>query len=466
MDAMKSIFPMQIVGGTVFSRYPTMQGGVTYNMIVTGQKDSKALVSFAGYSEMIDFLVGVFRGVFLSTNANEIVIVYGSAVYLVNSNLNYRFLSQLDSSTGDVYITENANSQITLVDGDRMYVYNYSNSSFVQPTIYFRPVYVDFIDGFTIATFDDGRWGIDTINNSLLWADNDWVRMNNKADKVVAVVVLNRQIWVLGEKCGELWSNQGATDFPFVLDSSLSINYGAANRSTIASGFDKLVWLGKSELSGYSIMATDGGVPYAISNEGLDFHINKLVNPKNSTGFLYKLDGHTFYFINFLDDNFSIQYDFNTGNWYTMTGRDIETAHIAKKGVFYLNKLFIASKNDAKFREMSTEIYDYDGEEIPRGRICPSFKNADDKTSILNKVNIQMEYGHTNSPSKVQLSLSRDGGYSFGTTVTIDLPEYTKRIGTTRFRPRYRSNDVTAKFLWWSKGRVVVTNSIMELLHK
>jgi hypothetical protein len=464
---MKSPFALNIVGGSVFSRYPRMSAETTYNMIVTGNNTKEpGLVSFAGYMVALDFIIGASRGVFLSTRLDEVVIVFGSAVYLININFNYRFLAELDSSTGDVYIAENASSQIGLVDGDRLYIYDYLINTFSQPTIYFRPVFIDFQDTYLIATFDNGSWGISASGNGHSWNALDQQQMQTKADKIVAAVVLNRQLWVIGNKAAELWADQGAELFPYVRDNSLSSDYGAANRATIDKGFGRLVWLAKNEKSGFSIMATDGGIPYPISDEGLDYKINQLSNPSDSTGFLFKLDGHIFYFINFLSDNFSIMFDFNSKLWFNMTSEYLDVAHIAKKCILFLGKLLFTSTVDSKFRQWATEIYDYDGKEIPRVRVCPNFSNPDDKTFILNKLNVQMEYGHTDSASKIQLSLSRDSGYSFGQTVSIDLPVLAHRKGKTTFRPRYRSNDVTCKFQFWSKGRFVVTNGIMEILHK
>ena len=117
-------YPVGIIGGTKFARYPDMTTEETVNMMVTGQ-DSKdaALVNFSGYQEVLDFESGQARGIFLSTRLNELIAVFGEKVFVITEFLGSRLVGTLDSTSGPVHITENFNSEIAIEDGRNIYIY-------------------------------------------------------------------------------------------------------------------------------------------------------------------------------------------------------------------------------------------------------------------------------------------------------------------------------------------------------
>src|SRR5579863_701035 len=114
--------PLNIVGSSVFGRYPKISIEKTYNMF---QSDS-FMVPYAGYQ--LGILASVFgngvsgRGIFSSTKFGRLVVVIDNRVYLVNVTYNQQLgkitnyqsilLGELETSTGVVYITENNKPQI------------------------------------------------------------------------------------------------------------------------------------------------------------------------------------------------------------------------------------------------------------------------------------------------------------------------------------------------------------------
>jgi hypothetical protein len=455
--------PLNIVGATEFARYSKMTAAKTVNMIVTGtDTQNPALVNFAGYEKVITFLDGKARAIFLSTRLNALIVVIGARVYEVNKNLGFRYVNRLETVSSDVYIDENFNSEIAIVDGTRLYVYNYGDNTFQSPDLDFEPTYIDFQDTYFIASDNNDRWHLSGSNDGLSWNALDYQQLQTKADKLRAAVVLDRQLWIIGEKASEIWYDQGQQLFPYVRDNSMSIDYGAVNRSSISEGFGMLVWLARNEKSGVTIVSTTGSRPQKISTEGLDYHLNKLTSPEKSSGFLFQQDGHIFYLITFEVDDIGYLYDFNTKKWYYVTDENLGR-YIAKGAALLNNKLYIISHNDSSLYEMSTDITTYDGKEVPRIRITPPFRSPDNKPFLLNKIDLQMEQGATDEDSCVMLAISKDGGESYGNNVRYDLNPLGKRRNMVTYYVNTRANDLTMQFRFYSKGRVVVTNGTMEI---
>ena len=115
-------FPVNIVGSSTFGRYPKISIEKTYNMFMS----DKFMVPYSGYAigitaaNFISSLEG--RAIFTSTKFNDLVVVEGSSVFLVNitysqSQGKVTFfqvikIGTLQTQTGVVYIAENNKPQI------------------------------------------------------------------------------------------------------------------------------------------------------------------------------------------------------------------------------------------------------------------------------------------------------------------------------------------------------------------
>jgi hypothetical protein len=459
----KQTMPLNVIGGTKFSRYEQMTTEETVNMMVTGQDSGvPALVPFSGYEEVLDFNRGEARGLFVSTRLNEVIAVFGSAVYVITDFLGSRRIGTLNSTNGPVHITENFNQQVAIEDGNKIYIYDYGSSTFSTPIIDFVPVFIDFQDSYFIATDNAGNWHLSEPNNGLVWPPLDFRTLQTKADILQAAVVLDRQLWIIGQKAAEIWQDQGLAIFPYVRENSLAIDYGALSRETIAEGFGMLVWLAKNEKSQPTIVYTDGGKPNHISTEGLDFKLSQLEKPEDAVGFLFQQDGHIFYQLTFFEDNFSIVYDFNTKMYYTLTDECLNS-HIAKQVVLFNNTLYFISFIDSKLYKMSTDITTYDGKEIPRVRITDHYRTPESAIFIANRLNIQMEQGNNSGVSKVELSISKDNGVTYGNVVTDHLRRQGLRRGQIEFWRMGRADVMTFQFRFYSKERFVITNGTMDV---
>ena len=113
--------PIQIVGSSTFARYHKIGSGLTYNMFISDDW----LVNFAGYKrvqQLVNNNVGEGRGLFHSTRGNFLIVVIRSSVF--QARYGYKVASDWLSNykTGEVFMDENLNNQICIVDG-RMHIY-------------------------------------------------------------------------------------------------------------------------------------------------------------------------------------------------------------------------------------------------------------------------------------------------------------------------------------------------------
>lgn len=461
----KRSVPLKMVGSTVFGRYPKISEEETFNMIIS----DGFLVPFAGHKKIFPIEDdGDMRGLFNSIPLGKLVIVMDNNIYLYSKTGSLELRANIDTYTGDVSIDENDASQIAISDGKDIYVIDYKNNVFGKATINFIPGFITSQNGRFISP-ERGRaaWRLSALNDGFTWPDtaNSVGGFQTKADIPVAAIRLpdkSNQIFIMGSSVTESWVDIGATLFPYQKTTAFNIDYGCANPATIATGDKFIIWLGINEKSGPVILYSEGGEPIQISNDGINFRLASLTNPRDAVGFLFKQDGHLIYMLTFRTDNITYIYDFNTKAFFTLTDA-FYNHHEAKRVVFFDDKYYFISFNDGNLYELNSIYTTYDGETIPRRRKLPPFRLTNNASFFTDNITFVIEQGTAKSEQAIDLSMSRDGGYMFGNNGRTILRTLGNRKSKYKRWNLGRANDLTLQFDFWSKDRFVLSNGIMNI---
>ena len=162
----------------------------------------------------------------------------------------------------------------------------------------------------------------------------------------------------------------------------------------------------------------------------------------------YSSNGHSFYIISLKD--FSLVYDISTDQWHIRLSRNYDlskTAYLAKYCTFYDSKLYVGSAKNTSILQLDDTYYYEDLDEdthIPLLRIrqSPVF-NVNYAPFLISNVSVEMNTGYAadyTQPSKMLLSLSQDGGYTYSNSIETScgkLGQYSARavwlnLGMTR----------------------------------
>lgn len=450
METVRKAFPLDVVGSTKFGRYNKISIENTYNMIIS----DGALVPYSGYQKLFDFRPsGTGREIFRSIPYNHLICVVEDGVYAVSTVLGVVQVGILNSSQGPVYITENGIDQIAIVDGtSNVYVFNHVSTTFSVIPVSFVPNYITFQDGYFISSdANSNQWRLSDPNNASVWPSNpeNIGILETKGDKPRAVIEFRRQLFVIGQGVSEIWHDVGNTLFPYQRDNSLALNYGILSPETLSAEFNLLVWLGQNRNAGPTILVSRGGEPSTLANDGIEFLLDQLQTPEDSSGFLFQENGHIFYQITFFSDNISLTYDFNTNQFFTLTDENLD-AHIAKRAAFFNNENYFVSSTDAALYKFGSNFTTYDSQPIPRIRITKPYRLPNAQRFLASNVSLTMEQGASYEVQKVLFSVSKDGGASFGNVFSKELNNYGRRRNQLRFWNMGIANDITFKFQFWS----------------
>lgn len=457
--------PLKMVGGNNYGRYPIISTEQTFNMLVSDDW----LAPLAGYKKVLEISDnGQGRGISSSAIFKKMVVVIDNIVYLVSDNLAYLAIGSIDTFDGDVFIAENNAGQIAICDKKDIWIYDpNATPKFQKAVINFVPGYIAFQNTYFISVdLTRAEWRLSNNNNGLIW-DNDATSVGDFQTKpnipLAAIPMPGRgnSLMIIGEMVGEFWFNTGQQLFPYQKNTYQNSDYGTPNAATIAASDQFVVWLGINEKSGPVIMLTEGGTPQAISDEGLNFKLAQLSNPKNSYGFLFKQDGHLLYFLTFPSDNFSLLFDFETKTFFTPTDT-LQGYHIAKRVISFNNTYYFVSFRDGNLYEMNSKYMTYDGEEIPRMRVLPPFSLPNRTRFITQNISFNIEQGEYGSLQAVDYSFSKDNGNSYSNIERIELSTTGKRERRINFWNKGIALSFVSQFRFWGQGRFLVSNGTMS----
>jgi hypothetical protein len=307
-----------------------------------------------------------------------------------------------------------------------------------------------------------------TIDNGFPAAPANVGTFQTKPDTVMACVRVpgrGNQLFVFGKTVTESWTDVGYQLFPYQRSSSFNIDYGCLNAATIAAGEEFIVWLGSNEKSGLAIMYSSGGNIQQISTDGINFQLAQLVNPESAYGFLFKQDGHLFYQLTFTDpkDNLTLTYDFSNNMFFTLCDKDMNY-HIAKRAVYFNNTYYFISLKGGNLYELNSKYTTNDGEEVPRIRILPPVRMPDASPFIANNLTFILEQGESEDIARIDLSISIDGGRSFGNSYGQQLNSLGKRKNRLVYWNLGYSNDLTIQLKFWGTGRFVINEGILSIM--
>lgn len=360
----------------------------------------------------------------------------------------------------------------------------YSPVFYIIPDLGFIPTYITFHDTYFIcASGGTNQWRLGVYESSAQFVHFPATLtgfLQTKPDQVQAVVRFpsgGNMIFVFGKTVVEPWFDTGGNLFPYQRNDSFNIDYGCLNAATIATLDEYVVWLGQNEKSGPVIFASNGGKPEQISTDGIDGLLYSLYHPEDAQAFLIRQNGHLFYHINFYTDNLSLFYDFNTKKFYHASDEN-RNYYLASVAAFFNEQYYFVSKNNGNLYAFDTQYDDYDGEQIPRVRICKPIRSPNQENFIVTDVGFTLEQGTTdyhiqnlegapNNPlqyaPRVDFSFSADGGQSFGSRQPYVLNTIGKYRNALRWWQCGMTNDFTAQFEFWNFGRIAASDGIANI---
>lgn len=432
-------------------------------------KETTSLLGTPGLSVFASTPIGPARGCFKSSGG-RVFFVIGSGLYELSSTGTTTLLGSLITSTGQVSMCEGT-TQLAISDEVKIYYLTYATNAFGQVTDADLPTaigYITNIDGyFVVANRNTGKFYISDINDVTSWQALDYATAESSPDYLLVPLSAVGQLWLLGEKTTEIWSNTGASVFPFARIAGAVMKVGVLAKYTAREVDNTVFWVGRDELGAGIVYRANGFTPLRISTATIEKRITEATDATNIVSWTYQEDGHLFYVLTGGGLETSLVYDVTTQQWHERAYlSDLGTlqAHVGTCHVFAFQKHLIGSYLTGDIYTMSLDTYDDAGRSIVRERVYTHI--CDEGRPIrFNSLEIGMESGVgsvAGSDPQVALYISKDGARTWSDPMTGSfgkIGEYRKKV---KFRRLGVADQLTFKLRVTDSVKVAITGSYLK----
>lgn len=417
------MIPVQFLGAS----YPTEDIAVCSRRAVNiyleadeNYKNKAVGLGFPGYNTVQTLDNGDVRGSILFNG--DLIEVRGAKVYKITDGLGVTDIGTLATTQGRVGIAESG-TQVCIVDGKDMWIYDGSNFSIVTASVVTtaKPDSVAAQDGWFICNEPGtGRIWVSDLYDGFTWSALRTATAEFRSDNVIRVFA-DKDLLLFGGTTTQGYYNSGASPMPFKAVRTARMTYGLAAKDAVVSADNTVYFLGQNK-GGVSLMRLEGSRPVRASTRAWE---RQWSNWKYDDAFLLSMDfdGHEWVVLTFPSaqpGGRSFLYDIST-QLITEIGRFEPTVgdFVAHPMMQYqrFSGRHIVSMVNGVLAELDKDIYTMGGDSLISVIRTPVIHEARERI-FIHSLQLDMEVGRglpsgQGSDPMIRIRMSEDGGLSF-----------------------------------------------------
>jgi len=379
-----------------------------------------ALVGTPGLRKLATIGTGPIRGMHRLAESQILAVVSGDGVYYVDSTWAATLKGTLLTTTGPVDMTSNQ-YQLCLVDGSFGYAYDPT----VSPTFFQIPGFppadrCDFLDGYVLFNMRyTGQFGFTNLNDVSIVDPLDFQTVEGSPDKLLGLVVSNRQIWLPGTDSVEVFVNVGDLNNPFQRIQGAFIEFGAASAWSMVKLGNTVVWLGGGVNGAGIVWLAQGYTPGRISTHAIERALQAAGDLSQAKAWAYQQDGHQFYCLN-VGTPTTWCYDIMTGLWHERINfkNGQELRHRADCHAYAYDTHVVGDYENGNIYALDYDKLTDDGDVIVRERTTPHIAN-DGNRIFFDFMHVEAETGvgldgiTQGTDPQIMMQWSTDAGHTW-----------------------------------------------------
>jgi hypothetical protein len=407
---------------------------------------------------------------------------YGDRLYIASSpggqsSPSYR--SIIEPANIAAHDFAHSGDQLAIACGTRLYYYDESaetNGECLIGGFSMQARSVTFMDGYFIAGL--AKYGTDyasgvyvsSLYDVTSWSLLDFAVPEYERSTIIAVRACAGVLYVFSGSSTEVWQNIGAVNYPFQRIEGAQSNYGLINKESLVRINNTLVGVFKDTNSNYSVYSLSGTQFSNITPPDLQYELNdqQSASPLNDYpiyAWSYSVGGHDFYVMRVQRSSNSYRtyfYDMLSGTWGLMKSGNA-THHYGIFSCKVDGVTYVADyRANGKMYSVIPSLYEDDGTANRRELIGNHIFMPDRSTFTMRSMSLDMEHGVDSNDLTVYLSLSRDGGHTFGEEYsdTSTSGNYTRFF---QFNRLGRGRDIVPKIRTQDPCKFVLIGAVADI---
>lgn len=358
---------------------------------------------------------GPSRGMFQSSKGRTF-FVSGNGFYELSGSIATE-RGTVDSAGGQVGMDDNG-IHLLIVTGVSGYAFKFSDNTFTQITDENFPAAtaVQFLDQYLIV--DDpatGNFQLSALADATDWDGLDIASPEGSPDKLLTLVVSQRELILFGTQTVEVWYNSGNDSFPLVRREGAFIEAGIVGRDAKAKlDFGVFFW-GQDKNGGKIFYRINGYNAQRVSNHAVESAVAGYGDISGATCWAYQSKGHSFIVSNFPGADTTWVFDVATGLWHERTSGN--SRHRAENHCYDGSRHIVGDYQNGNIYELTDSELTDNGEEISRIRRAPHFSKELARIShYAFQLDMETGVGATSGNGRDPMAILRysdDGGHTW-----------------------------------------------------
>lgn len=251
------------------------------------------------------------------TIENYTFVVSGGEVYSIDPAGTVQLEGACANDQKPVRMVAN-NDQILLISAGIAYVIAFGAVTPVASPPWARAADCEYKSGYFIVLEDDGQpvgglFFISAFNDAASWDPLDFSNAPASNNKLRALRVSHDDLWVMGTVVNQPFFYNGQVEFPFLLNEPGVMQQGIMSRDSVSLLDNTMFWLGRNQDGVLQGFYADGYRAQRWSSDEQEAQWANYANPEEAESWVYNIEGHPTYHINFLSAGKSWRYDRATG---------------------------------------------------------------------------------------------------------------------------------------------------------
>lgn len=364
--------------------------------------------------------------------------VSGENVWKINQSQQAVLAFTIETTQGYVSWSNNT-TQLVLVDGVNLWVYNFSTGVSTKVDLSTFPV------GPQMIYFQDARFILSFINSNqyfysnqgdgLTWSTLNYFTQQSRPDTSTGISGTNERIFAFGKISTEIWAPVTYTSVaPYYRDNNFIYEFGLAAKGSVLKGvIDNLAnqpvinfvfWLTSNVNGVGAFVLCTGGTPIRVSNDAVDIELSRFASVSDCICTTYKESGHLFIECSFPSENKTLVYDVNTSMWFHKERLNGDYSPIIAH-VYFNNKHYVGSRLGPYISELSQSYLTNDEEAIKHTRITQTVIDENFNWMEGHKFEVDYEAGQVDAGSDpyIFISVSGNAGRTWGNPFKCKMGE-------------------------------------------
>jgi hypothetical protein len=319
-------------------------------------------------------------------------------------------------------------------------VFVWDGSTVVQitdPDLLGVPNSVDFLNGYMLMGFDDGRFQGTDLNEMTSVDALNFGTADGHPDGMRRLFVHEQQVYLMGNKSIEIWVYEPDEEFPFIRLKGAVIPVGLLNRNAVTDVSGKMFWV---DDTGIVRRRNPGYVPLRISHNGVEDDLQQAIADGEAVKCWGYLDGgHEFLVVTCT--SWTWVWDNVLEMWHERVSNRFDSWQ-AQHYAYIFGKHLVASKIQGGIYSLNKASFDEAGSDLVLELITPNVRDFPGGASV-HWLDILLETGvglfsgaAEDMDPELMVSCSKDGGKTFSIERRVKIGtagQYRKTVRVTRW---------------------------------